>query len=176
MHWLPTISAVHGGSRHTSQRFALPCPAPLTDTVRMRLAAPKRSVTHSRCWRRSGYGARCERFFGTANTQFIHTLAGNTQHLRDPRGMSSEVDPRRDVLWTLPELDRCLEEYLFRIYPAQPQPGLQGTPYERFTQGLELTGQRLHRKVPYDQKFFLLSLPPSHRGIATVDAKKGVIR
>ena len=66
------------------------------------------------------YGARCERFFGTANTQFIHALAGNTQHLRDPRGMSSEVDPRRDVLWTLPELDRCLEEYLFRIYPAQP--------------------------------------------------------
>ena len=120
------------------------------------------------------HGARCERFFGTANTQFIHALAGNTQHLRDPRGMSSEVDPRRDVLWTLPELDRCLEEYLFRIYPAQPQPGLQGTPYERFTQGLELTGQRLHCKVPYDQKFFLQSLPPSRRGFATVDRKKGV--
>ena len=120
------------------------------------------------------YGARCERLFGTANTQFIHALAGNTQHLRDPRGMSSEVDPRRDVLWTLPELDRCLQEYLFRIYSAQPQPDLQGTPHERFTQGLELTGQRLHRKVPYDQKFFLLSLPPSRRGIATVDRRKGV--
>ena len=75
---------------------------------------------------------------------------------------------------TLPELDRCLEEYLFRIYPAQPQPGLDGTPYERFTQGLELTGARLHRRVPYDQKFFLLSLPPSRRGIATVDRKNGV--
>ena len=120
------------------------------------------------------YGPRCERLFGTVNTQFIHTLAGNTQHLRDPRGMSSEVDPRRDVLWTLPELDRCLEEYLFRIYPSQPQEGLQGTPQERFTQGLELTGKRLHRKVPYDQKFFLLSLPPSRRGVATVDARKGV--
>ena len=120
------------------------------------------------------YGARCERLFGTVNTQFIHALAGNTQHLRDPRGMSSEVDPRRCVLWTLPELDRCLEEYLFRIYPSQPQPDLAGTPLERFTQGLELTGQRLHRQVPYDQKFFLLSLPPSRRGVATVDASKGV--
>ena len=120
------------------------------------------------------HGARCERFFGTVDTQFIHTLAGNTQHLRDPRGMSSEVDPRRDVVWTLPELARCLEEYLFRFYPAQPQPDLQGTPYERFTQGLELTGQRPHRKVPDDQKFFLLSLPPSRRGVATVDRRKGV--
>ena len=120
------------------------------------------------------YGPRCERLFGTVNTQFIHTLAGNTQHLRDPRGMSSEVDPRRYVLWTLPELDRCLEEYLFRIFPSQPQENLQGTPHERFTQGLELTGQRLHCKVPYDQKFFLLSLPPSRRGSATVDRKNGV--
>ena len=120
------------------------------------------------------YGARCERFFGTANTQLFHALAGNTQHLRDPRGMSSEVDPRRGVVWTLPELARCLEQYLFQLYPTQPQIGLQGTPYERFTQGLELTGQRLHAKVPYDQKFFLLSLPPSRRRVATVDRQKGV--
>ena len=120
------------------------------------------------------YAARCERFFGTANTQFIHTLYGNTQHLRDPRGMSSEVDPRRHVVWTLPELDRCLEEYLFRIYPSQPQRALDGTPIERFTQGLELTGNRHHREVLYDQKFFLLSLPPSRRGVATVDRRKGI--
>ena len=45
VHWLPTISAVHGGSRHTSQRFALPCPAPLTDTVHMRSHAPTCLVT-----------------------------------------------------------------------------------------------------------------------------------
>ena len=120
------------------------------------------------------YGAACERFFGTANTQFIHTLSGNTQHLRDPRGMSSDVDPRGHVVWTLPDLDRCLEEYLFRIYPEQPQPDLGGTPRERFTQGLELMGARLHRRVPYDQKFFLLSLPASRRGVATVNRRKGV--
>ena len=119
------------------------------------------------------YGAVCERLFGTVNTQFIHTLWGNTQHLRDPRGMSPEVDPRRHVVWTLPELDRCLEEYLFHIYPSQPQPTLGGTPRDRFTQGLELTGYRHHRTVPYDQKFFLFSLPPSRRGVATVDRRKG---
>ena len=119
------------------------------------------------------YGARCDRFFGTVNTQFIHTLWGNTKHLRDPRGMSPEVDPRRHVVWTLPEFDRCLEEYLFHVYPSQPQPDIAGTPRDRFTQGLELTGYRRHRQVPYDQKFFLLSLPPSRRGVATVDRRKG---
>ena len=74
----------------------------------------------------------------------------------------------------LPELDRCLEEYLFNIYPSQPQGVLGGTPLERFTPGLELTGNRHHREVPYDQKFFLLSLPPSRRGVATVDRRKGI--
>ena len=88
--------------------------------------------------------------------------------------MSREVDPRRHVVWSLPELDRCLEEYLFRIYPSQKPPKSGVTLAERFAQGLKLTGQRLHRKVPYDQKFFLLSLPPSRRGVATVDRRRGI--
>ena len=40
VHWLPTISAVHCRSRHTSQRFALPCPVLPADTVRMGARAP----------------------------------------------------------------------------------------------------------------------------------------
>ncbi len=40
------------------------------------------------------FGSVCERVFGTANTQFVHTLTGNTQLLRHARQVTKAVDPR----------------------------------------------------------------------------------
>ena len=120
------------------------------------------------------YGSQCERLFGTTNTQFIHILSGNTQLLRDPRGMSAEVDPRKSVLWTFRSFDERLQRYLFDVYPSQPHSNIGEPPKERFAHGLREKGTRSHRKVPYDRSFVVMTLPPSKRGTAKVDRRTGI--
>ena len=123
---------------------------------------------------RPRFGSPIERFFHTLNTQFVHLLAGNTQLLKDPRQMSSEVDPARDAVWRLDELDQELSRFLFNLYPAQPHRGLNNmAPGERFEQGRELvgTGQALPPNSP--EVHFLL-WPPSKRGNAKVHFRTGI--
>ena len=40
------------------------------------------------------FGSVCERLFGTANTQFIHNLRGNTQITRNVRQVTKSVNPK----------------------------------------------------------------------------------
>lgn len=121
------------------------------------------------------YGAPCERMFGTTNTGFVYLLSGNTQNLRDPRGMSAEVDPRRHALWSLPELARRLEDFFFSRYETLGHEALSGlTPRQRYESGLTDVGTRRPRRVEYDRKLFLLTLPPAPRGTAKVRPGTGI--
>ncbi len=120
------------------------------------------------------FGAVVERMFGTANTQLIHALSGNTQLLRNPRAMSREVSPVRDAVWRLPDLDAALARFFFDVYPRQPHEGLEGlTPHDRFEQGLAMIGTGRRLRDTSDLRFLLW--PPSRRGKAMVNSREGIV-
>ena len=48
----------------------------------------------TRPWAKPRYGSVCERLFGTANTQFVHNLAGNTQIMKRVRLATKSEPPR----------------------------------------------------------------------------------
>ena len=124
---------------------------------------------------RPRFGAVIERLFHTVNTQFVHLLSGNTQLLKDPRRMSREVDPRRDAIWSLGDLDAFLERFLFKDYPTMPHSGLKGmTPRERFEQGVATigSGRVLGPSEQADLRFLLW--PPARRR-PTVNHRKGIV-
>ena len=123
---------------------------------------------------RPKFGPVVEQMFGTVNTQLVHELSGNTQLTRNPRQMSRDVDPRRDAIWRLPELDDAVRRFLFDVYPRQPHNGLQGmTPHARFDQGLQTVGAG--RPLPESSDIRFLLWPPSRRGTATVDPRTGIV-
>ena len=145
---LPYTIVVDRGSEFESVWFELFC-AEYLITKRSRPAGNPR------------FGSLIERFFGTTNTQFFHALHGNTQLLRDPRGLTPEVDPRRHAIWTLPMLTRALEAYFFEVYASQPHPALGQSPKKMYEQGLRLTGAKEHRTVSFDRDFLISTLPPA---------------
>ena len=123
---------------------------------------------------RPKFGAPVERFFLTVNTQFAHVLSGNTQLLKDPRQMSRDVDPRRDAVWRLQELDDAIRNFLFEVYPRQPHMGLDGmTPHARFEHGVATVGSG--RSLPDTSDMRFLFWPPSRRDTATVDSRTGIV-
>jgi hypothetical protein len=50
------------------------------------------------------FGSVIERLFGTTNTEFVYNLLGNTQASKQPRLLTSSVDPKRQAVWTLADL------------------------------------------------------------------------
>ena len=123
---------------------------------------------------RPKFGSVVERMFDTVNTQLAHVLSGNTQLLQNPRQMSRDVDPRRNAIWRLPELDGAVRRFLFDVYPRQPHKGLDGmTPFARFEQGVRMVGAG--RPLPGSSDIRFLLWPPSLRGTATVDSRTGIV-
>ena len=123
---------------------------------------------------RPKFGAVVERMFGTTNSQFVHLLRGNTQLLKNPRGMSREVAPARHAIWRFSELDEALQRFLFEVYPRQPHEGLEGmTPHARFEQGRETVG--CGRAIPPTSDIRFLLWPPYRRGEAAVDPRTGIV-
>ena len=158
---IPNRTVVDRGPEFGSVAFDLLCAAGAIDNARRPAARPKS-------------GSVVERMFGTTNTQFVHALRGNTQLLKNPRGMSREVDPAGHAVWRLAELDAALQRFLFDVYPRQPHAGLDGmTPRARFLQGVETIGSGKPLTGLPDLRFLLW--PPSRRGDATVDPRTGIL-
>ncbi len=120
------------------------------------------------------FGAVVERLFGTANTELVHTLRGNTQLARIPRSVTGSLVPKRQALWTLPELDRVLREWAYDVYDTREHPALAVSPRHAFEAGLARTGLRKTRIVPYDEAFRFLTLPSTDKGTARVISNRGV--
>ena len=152
---LPKIIVVDNAREFLSESFQGFCAAyDISQQFR-----PKSSPKH---------GASCERVFGTTNKQFVHNLMGNTQALRDPRSMSPEVDPRAHAVWTLAKFEEELRRYFFKTYSNAEHGTLLESPRERLERGWQETGQRQHRRVRYDERFYFLTLPSSKRNTARV--------
>jgi len=120
------------------------------------------------------FGSVCERLFGTANTQFIHNLAGNTQIMRRVREATKSLLPRNHAVWTLGELHRYLCEWAYEVYDTAAHPALGQSPCEAFAQGLSCGGERAHRLIAYDEDFRISTLPTTAKGRAKVVPGRGV--
>jgi len=120
-------------------------------------------------------GSVIERLFGTATTQLLHQLLGNTQASKHPRLMTREVDPRRLAVWTLDRFSARLCQYAYEVYDQLDHLALGQSPREAFAQGMRLSGMRLHRLIPYSEEFLLLTCPSTRTGCARLDGARGIV-
>jgi putative transposase len=128
----------------------------------------------SRPWAKPRYGSVCERLFGTANTQFVHTLTGNTQITKQVRQVTKSVDPKQHAVWTLGDLYRYLTTWAYEVYDTTPHPALDMSPREAFRMGMAQAGERSHCSIDYDETFRFFSLPTTPKGTAQVEPGRGV--
>ena len=158
---IPNRIVVDRGSEFGSVAFDQLCAACGIDKLQRPPGRPK-------------FGAVVERMFGTVNKQLVHALRGNTQLLKEPRRMSRDVDPARDAVWRLSDLDVAVQRFLFDVYARQPHAGLDGmTPHARFEQGRTTVG--IGRLLPASPDLRFLLWPPSRRGTAAVDPRTGIV-
>jgi transposase InsO family protein len=121
------------------------------------------------------FGSVCERIFGTTNTQFIHNLTGNTQLMKNNvRLATKEVNPKNRAIWTLPDLNERMGDYVNNTYANMNHPSLGQSPRDAFLAGLARGGYRENRKVYYDEEFRMMTLPTTAKGTAKVIPGRGV--
>lgn len=159
---LPQIIVIDGGPEFQSTYF---------ETLLARYECTKKTRPPAK----ARFGSVCERLFGTANTQFIHNLRGNTQITRNVRQVTKSNDPVGQAAWPLGRLYDYLSSFLFEIYDTIEHPALGQTPREAYFTGLQSTGVRANRLIPYDQAFLMTTLPTTQRGTAKVAPGRGVI-
>ena len=158
---LPQCLVVDGGKEFSSIYFE-------------RLLAMYECTSKTRPGGKPREGSVCERLFGTANTMFIHNLAGNTQMTRNPRSITPAVNPRRHALWTLGSLYEHLCNWVYEFYDHKEHPALGNSPANAYHQGIAKTGLRASRLIPYDETFEILTLPTTNKGTAKVIPNQGV--
>lgn len=122
----------------------------------------------------SRFSGVCERLFGTANTQFVYNLAGNTQITKKVRLMTKTVNPKNLAVWTLDLLYLYLCEWAYSEYDSREHPALLMSPFAAFNQGMAKHGLRTHRLIPDDENWRILTLPTTKKGLAKVHPTQGI--
>lgn len=123
---------------------------------------------------RARYGSVGERLFGTACTELVHNLAGNTQITKKVRLMTKSVNPKQLSLWPIGLLYLYLCEWAYFVYDTMDHPVLGQSPREANAYGVRQYGSRSHKIIPYDDNFKFLTLPTTLKGKAKVDPSSGV--
>lgn len=158
---LPQCLVVDGGKEFSSVYFE-------------RLLAIYECTSKTRPGAKPRFGSVCERLFGTANTMFIHNLAGNTQMTKNPRLVTPNVNPRLHAVWTLDSLQSYLSNWIYKFYDLQEHPALGLSPKDTYEQSIIQTGLRPSRLIPYDETFRILTMPTTKKGTAKVIPNQGV--
>jgi putative transposase len=123
----------------------------------------------------SRFGSVQERLFGTANSQFIHTLRGNTQIMKQVRQVSKSYNPSNLAIWDMVSLETRIEDFFYEVYDKNEHPALHRSPRDTFSAGLMFTGARAHRIIAYNYDFLMQTAPSTRTGYVTVDCSRGVI-
>ena len=158
---LPQCLVVDGGKEFSSVYFE-------------RLLAMYECTSKTRPGAKPRFGSVCERLFGTANTMFVHNLAGNTQMTKNPRSLTNAVNPRHHAVWTLSSLQSHLSNWVYQFYDDQEHPALGVSPLNAYEQSILQTGLRPSRTIPYDETFRILTMPTTKKGTAKVIPNQGV--
>ncbi len=123
----------------------------------------------------SRFGSVCERLFGTANSRFIHTLAGNTQlTAQNVRLAAGKHNPKKLAVWTFERLHDHLATFLYEVYDTLDHPALGQSPREAFLKGRVQGGLRESRIIRDDLNFRLMTMPTTPKGTAVIVPGKGV--
>jgi putative transposase len=88
--------------------------------------------------KRSGIESR----WSALDAEMIHEMQGNTVPLTHVREMSKEFDPKKNAVWTLPDLYDELEHYFFTMLWDAPSAMLGTTPRTAFNRDLKLAPER----------------------------------
>jgi len=158
---MPQIFVLDGGREFNSTYF---------ETLLARYECTKKTRPPAK----ARFGSICERLFGVANTQFVHNLRGNTQITRNVRQVTKSVNPKSLAIWPLAELHQRLSQYLYEVRDTLAHPALGMSPREAYEAGMTRCGHRLHRIVPYNQEFLMLTLPTTSKGTAKLMPSRGV--
>lgn len=124
----------------------------------------------------SRFGSVIERLFGTTNQLLIHQLVGNTKATQHVRTLTRSVDPMRADHLTFVELHGLLDYFFFVEYNRERRhPAHDHTPNEYMNNRFMVTGRRLARLRPYDERFMLQTLIPTSRGgVREIDNQMGI--
>ncbi len=158
---LPTAIVVDGGPEFHSVYFE-------------QLLALYRVRKHQRPAAEPRFGSPQERLFGTLDTEFLYHLLGNTQASREPRQMTRATDPRRQAVWTLPELAERVQQWADAEYDTRRHPALGMTPRQAYDLSIKRDGERLHKRIQYDDTFLKATFPTTRKGAAKVEPGVGV--
>jgi putative transposase len=120
------------------------------------------------------FGSVIERLFGTTNTELIFNLLGNTQAAKQVRQLTQAIDPKRQAVWTLGDLYRFLKEWAYEVYDQDEHEALGTSPRQAYLQGMNQSGTRVHRHIPYNEEFLMATRPSSPKGEAMVQPGKGI--
>lgn len=156
---LPQILVTDGGKDFESTDFEV-------------LLAYFRMTKKQRPAAKPRFGSVIESFFGVADKEFWHNLAGNTQITRNVRQVTKSVNPKHHAVWTLSKLYMYFCEYCYEVYDTCPHPALRMSPREAFNIGLARGGMRFHLLVSVNE-FKRLALPTAkeHQGTRLVTCK-----
>jgi putative transposase len=158
---LPQIVVVDGGKDFSSTYF---------ETLLAWFECTKKSRPASE----SRFGSVCERLFNTSNSQFVHTLRGNTQVTRNVRQITRHNNPKGNAIWTLETAFLYMRAWAYEVYDTIEHPSLGQSPRDAFASGMIRAGERAHRLIPYNEQFRLLTLPSTAKGTAKVYVGRGV--
>jgi len=120
------------------------------------------------------FGALIERAFGTLDSSFLYSLAGNSQIMKNVRQVTKSVRPERQAVWSLEALDELLSAYFFDLYDNRPHGELGMSPAQKYASGVELAGVREHRVIVPNEEFLLMTMPTTSKGTAKVITQRGV--
>lgn len=107
--------------------------------------------------------APVERYFRTLNS-FLQELPGYKGSNTPSRG----VTPELDAVYTIPQLEQIIREWMATVYHLRPHPhlvdpglpGMMMSPAERFEQGIAIAGML---RMPADRDIVFTMLPVVHR-------------
>ncbi len=121
------------------------------------------------------HGAVMERMFGRLHTEYIHNLAGNTKVTKNVRMTTGKHLPVNFAEWTIEELYLGIEYWATEFYDNERHPALDCSPREMYTRGLEQSGSRPQRIIPFNSDFLIATCPPVDReGVRLVNRQRGV--
>jgi putative transposase len=90
------------------------------------------------------------------------------------RQVTKAVDPKGLVTWPLADLHARLFEYLYEVHDTLNHLALGESPRQAFQSGLARGGSRIHRVIPYNDEFLMLTLPTTPKGTARVMPSTGI--
>ena len=120
------------------------------------------------------FGAVLERLFGSATSEVIHNLLGNTKVMKTPRTVTAGINPENFTCHTLLSVHHLLEQFFFEEYDSERRhPALLVSPRDYFEDLMTQTGRRPHQLVRCQD--YLPHLFPDARGrTRTLNSRTGI--